>query len=109
MNGKPSRNVIADKRGRGPDGRGVVVVTAHLDSINLAGGAASAAPGADDNGSGAAGLLEMARVLAAHPGAHDLRFILFGERSRVCSAAGGTWVRSRPAKESASWLFSTWT
>jgi hypothetical protein len=76
--GKSSRNVIADKRGRAPGPRGVVVVTAHLDSINLTGGAAAAAPGADDNGSGAAGLLEMARVLATYQGAHDLRFILFG-------------------------------
>ena len=78
VNGKPSRNVIADKRGRGPGRRGVVIVTAHLDSINLTGGVAAAAPGADDNGSGAAGLLEMAWVLAAHPGRHDTRFILFG-------------------------------
>ncbi len=78
VNGKPSRNVIAGMRGRAPDPRGVVVVTAHLDSINLTGGAAAAAPGADDNGSGAAGLLEMARVLAGYQGAHDLRFILFG-------------------------------
>ncbi len=78
VNGKPSRNVIADKQGRAPDSRGVVVMTAHLDSINLTGGASAAAPGADDNGSGAAGLLEMARVLAGHPGAHDLRVILFG-------------------------------
>lgn len=78
VNGKPSRNVIADKRGLASGPRGVVVVTAHLDSINLTGGVAAAAPGADDNGSGAAGLLEMARVLAAHTAAHDLRFILFG-------------------------------
>jgi Zn-dependent M28 family amino/carboxypeptidase len=36
------------------------------------------APGADDNGSGSAGLLEMARVFATHRSEHDLRFILFG-------------------------------
>jgi Zn-dependent M28 family amino/carboxypeptidase len=78
VDGKPSRNVIVDKRGLASGRRGVVVVTAHLDSINLTGGPTAAAPGADDNGSGAAGLLEMARVLAAHRAAHDLRFILFG-------------------------------
>jgi hypothetical protein len=78
VNGKPSRNVIADRRGRAAAPRGLVLVTAHLDSINLAGGPTAAAPGADDNGSGAAGLLEMARVLASHPAQHDLRFILFG-------------------------------
>jgi Zn-dependent M28 family amino/carboxypeptidase len=55
-----------------------VLVTAHLDSVNLAGGPAAPAPGADDNGSGSAGLLEIARVFAAHQAEHDLRFILFG-------------------------------
>jgi hypothetical protein len=76
-NGK-SRNIIADKQGKGSGARKVVIVTAHLDSINLAGGPAAAAPGADDNGSGSAGVLEIARVLQAHSGTHDLRLILFG-------------------------------
>ncbi|MGH7332545.1 MAG: M28 family metallopeptidase [Candidatus Rokuibacteriota bacterium] len=98
VNGKPSRNVIADKRGRAPDARGVVVVTAHLDSINLSGGAAAAAPGADDNGSGAAGLLEMARVLAAQQGAHDLRFILFGGEEQGLFGSR-RYVASLPAGE----------
>jgi Zn-dependent M28 family amino/carboxypeptidase len=35
-------------------------------------------PGADDNGSGSAGLLAVARALQEHNGLHDLRFILFG-------------------------------
>ena len=78
VNGKPSRNLIANQQGLASAPRGLVVVTAHLDSINLAGGPTAAAPGADDNGSGAAGVLEMARVLASHPAQHDLRFILFG-------------------------------
>jgi Zn-dependent M28 family amino/carboxypeptidase len=78
VGGRSSRNVIAERRGQAAAGsRQVVIVTAHLDSINLAGGASAPAPGADDNGSGSAGLLEMARVLAA-AGRHDLRFILFG-------------------------------
>jgi Peptidase family M28 len=79
VDGSPSWNVIADKQGQGPMGsRGVVLVTAHLDSINIQGGPAAPAPGADDNGSGSAGLLEMARALQAHRGEHDLRFVLFG-------------------------------
>jgi Zn-dependent M28 family amino/carboxypeptidase len=36
------------------------------------------APGADDNASGAAGVLEIARILAEHSANHDLRLILFG-------------------------------
>ena len=44
-----SRNVIADKPGSGPTPRRVVIVTAHLDSINLQDGPSAPAPGADDN------------------------------------------------------------
>jgi hypothetical protein len=72
-----SQNVVADRPGVGV-GRRLVLVTAHLDSVNIAGGASAPAPGADDNGSGAAGLLELARVLAGQRWEHDLRLILFG-------------------------------
>ena len=34
-----SENLIGDRPGSGPGARGLVVITAHLDSINLAGGA----------------------------------------------------------------------
>ncbi|MFI0417213.1 M28 family metallopeptidase [Spongiactinospora sp. 9N601] len=72
-------NVIADRLGSGePAVRGVVMLTAHLDSVNLAGGPSAPAPGADDNASGAAGLLEIARVLAGHQTHDDIRLILFG-------------------------------
>lgn len=78
VQGKPSRNVIADRAGSASEPREVVLVTAHLDSINIAGGPAAPAPGADDNGSGSAGLLTMARAIAHHEGDLDVRFILFG-------------------------------
>jgi Peptidase family M28 len=78
VNGSASRNVIAEKKSGAAGARKVVAVTAHLDSINLQGGPTANAPGADDNGSGSAGLLEMARVLRDHRSKHDLRFILFG-------------------------------
>jgi hypothetical protein len=73
-----SLNVVADRPGSHAGDRGVVLVTAHLDSINLAGGPSAPAPGADDNGSGSAGVLELARVLSSHAWQHDLRVILFG-------------------------------
>ena len=72
-----SFNVVADKPGSGVNRR-LVVVTAHLDSVNSAGGVAAVAPGADDNGSGVAGVLEIARILTRLPAEHDLRLILFG-------------------------------
>ena len=78
VNGGTSRNIIAEKRGGSSGARKVVMVTAHLDSINLAGGPSANAPGADDNGSGSAGLLEIARALKDHNGSQDLRLILFG-------------------------------
>ena len=78
VGGAASMNVIADKVGKGPLPRGVVIVGAHLDSINIAGGPAALAPGADDDGSGSAGVLSIARALKDHDAVHDLRLILFG-------------------------------
>jgi hypothetical protein len=78
VDGSPSWNVIADREGGAAGERGVVLVTAHLDSININGGPAAPAPGADDNGSGSAGLLEISRAFRDHRGENDLRFILFG-------------------------------
>jgi len=78
VQGRPSWNVVADRPGRGPQPRLLVLVTAHLDSINIAGGPQALAPGADDNGSGSAGLLTIARIFARHDGVADLRLILFG-------------------------------
>jgi len=48
----------------------VVVVGAHYDS-------AEEAPGADDNASGVAGVLELARVFAAERQARTIRFVFF--------------------------------
>ena len=78
VEGSPSWNVIAEREGHATGERGVVLVTAHLDSININGGPAAPAPGADDNGSGSAGLIEISRAFRDHRGEHDLRFILFG-------------------------------
>ena len=72
-----SDNVVAIKPGTGAD-RLLVLSTAHLDSVNLGGGPGAVAPGADDNGSGAAGLVEIGRVLGGLSFEHDLRLILFG-------------------------------
>lgn len=78
VHSRTSRNVIAERPGDGPEPRDVVLVTAHLDSINIKGGPAAPAPGADDNASGSAGLMTIARVFAAHSAQLDLRLILFG-------------------------------
>ena len=63
-----SRNVIAEKPGPGPE---VVVLGGHYDTVaNVA--------GANDNGSGIAVLLTIARELQDNPLPFGLRFIAFG-------------------------------
>jgi hypothetical protein len=48
----------------------VVVVDAHYDTVNVA-------PGADDNGSGTVGMMEIARILSRYPSKKSLRYIGF--------------------------------
>ncbi len=73
-----SKNVIAEKVGQGTAPRKIVLAVAHLDSINSQGTAQSIAPGADDNGSGSAGILQLARAFQHHSTVEDFRLILFG-------------------------------
>lgn len=95
-----SANVVARKDGTGA-GRGIVMVVAHLDSINHPGGPEAPAPGADDNASGAAGVLALAAAMAGRATAHDLAFVLFGGEeqglhgSRQYVAALGPDARAR--------------
>ena len=66
-NGSPFRNVIATRPGlHRPDER--IVVLAHYDTV-------AGTPGADDNASGVAVLLEMARVLAQFRLGRTVHFI----------------------------------
>ena len=78
VNGTACQNVIALRKGSGPASRREVVVSAHLDSINIEGNATSPAPGADDDGSGSAGVIAIARALKNHSARNDLRLVLFG-------------------------------
>ncbi len=65
-----SRNVIADKPGTADDGR-VVVLGGHYDTV-------PSVPGANDNGSGIATLLTIAREIADREYPFTVRFIAFG-------------------------------
>jgi hypothetical protein len=74
-------NVVAEKAGsQPPEQKKSVLLTAHLDSINSHkdDDLNAVAPGADDNGTGSAGLMEVARVLQGLSFSHDLRLVLFG-------------------------------
>jgi hypothetical protein len=62
-------NIIVDIPGTDAPGE-VVLIGAHFDAVPMG-------PGADDNGSGAAGLLEIARVLRGHPTKRTIRLVFF--------------------------------
>jgi len=88
---KPMTNVVATLAGADPAGQ-VYIVCAHLDSsASRTSGwqpLTDPAPGADDNASGTAAVLEAARVLSAHQFAHTVRFIAFaGEEQGLIGSA----------------------
>ena len=68
--GQRWRNLEATLRGT-VQPEEIVVVGGHYDT-------AEGAPGADDNGSGVAGVLELARRFAGKPAARTIRFVFFG-------------------------------
>lgn len=66
---KPFRNIIAVKNGKAKDGK-IIIVCAHYDSV-------IGSPGADDNASGVAGLLELSRLLSKDIPEKTIKFIAF--------------------------------
>jgi Zn-dependent M28 family amino/carboxypeptidase len=63
-------NIITEIKGTDPAPDGILIIGAHYDS-------AEGTPGADDNASGVAGLLELARLTAARPLKRTIRFVAF--------------------------------
>lgn len=63
------RNIIGKKPGAG-DQSAVYMLGAHYDTVEKS-------PGADDNASGVAGMLEVIRVLSGHSFQHSVQFIAF--------------------------------
>ena len=95
-NGRPFRNVIATRVGlQRPDER--VVVLAHYDTV-------AGSPGADDNASGVALLLEIARVLARSGFERTVQFIGVsleenGNEDDPCSGTRGSRALAAHARE----------
>lgn len=71
-----SQNLIAIKKPVKTTTDDIIIISAHYDSVKNS-------PGANDNGSGVAVLLEVARQLANHPVNTELRFILFGGEENI--------------------------
>jgi Zn-dependent M28 family amino/carboxypeptidase len=67
VDGKAYYNIIARF---GPVSQDVLVIGAHYDSHGIT-------PGADDNASGVAGLLELARLLAKNPPKHTVELVAY--------------------------------
>ncbi len=82
--GISNRNVVGEQVGTQTPEE-IVLVTAHLDSTSEAHGAN--APGADDNASGAAGVMMAAQIMADYRFERTLRFALFtGEEQGLCGS-----------------------
>jgi Zn-dependent M28 family amino/carboxypeptidase len=67
--GTKVRNLVVEKKGSKPE-LSCIVLGAHYDTV-------VGTPGADDNATGVAGLLELARLLKNQAGRHTIRFVAF--------------------------------
>ncbi|MDD2804489.1 MAG: M28 family peptidase [Elusimicrobiales bacterium] len=91
-------NILARRRSAAP-GAKIIAVVGHMDSV----GHNNA--GADDNASGAAGVLEMAQVLSAYASDHELLFIAAnGEETGVA----GTYALAKKMKASGEMSRVAW-
>lgn len=68
-NGARVRNLIVEKTGRSAE-KPCIVIGAHYDTV-------IGTPGADDNASGIAGLVELARLLKSYASTRTIRFVAF--------------------------------
>lgn len=86
-------NVVATLQG-GDEDAGMYLFGAHYDSYNraiydLSSAENLSAPGADDDASGVAAVLEMARVLAGSSFPGTVKFVMFGAEERGFDGTGG--------------------
>jgi Iap family predicted aminopeptidase len=75
-----SQNVVASQPGL-DERTGIIYIGAHYDSVQWG-------PGANDNASGTAVLLEVARLLSSEPISPTLTFIAFGAEERSLAGSG---------------------
>ena len=91
VEGRSARNLITEIHGGALAGE-IVVVGAHYDTV-------FDSPGADDNASGVAGLLELARMLKTQHPARTVRLVAFvnEEPPAFQTANMGSWVYAKQA------------
>ncbi|UZD23605.1 M28 family metallopeptidase [Algoriphagus halophytocola] len=93
----PGANVIATLKGTNPADDRIFIISAHMDSRNKdVMDAENPAPGANDDGSGTAAVIELARVMASHEFSATILFVAFtGEEQGL---KGATYLAEK-AKE----------
>jgi hypothetical protein len=91
MGGQPCHNIEAEISGNRPE---IIVIGAHYDSV-------FGSPGANDNGTGVAAMLALARRFAGAKSKHTLRFVAFvnEEPPYFLSGEMGSLVYARRCKE----------
>ena len=94
LRGQACHNIEVEIRGTRPE---ILVVGAHYDSV-------FGSPGANDNASGVAGLLALARRFAGKPCAQTIRFVAFvnEEPPYFQTAEMGSFVYARRCKDRAA-------
>jgi peptidase M28-like protein len=86
--GPSGKNLVLTIPGQTTD---EVILSAHLDSIWQGGSSSTSAPGANDNGTGSATVLEAARLLRQYRFQRSIRLILFtGEEQGLFGSAAYT-------------------
>lgn len=93
----PGANVVATLKGTNPADDRIFIISAHMDSRNKdVMDAENPAPGANDDGSGTAAVIELARVIAAREFSATILFVAFtGEEQGL---KGATYLADK-AKE----------
>ena len=100
VEGRLVANIEGEVRGtKTPDE--IVVIGAHYDSVD-------GSPGADDNASGVAALLALARAYAAHPHERTIRFVAFvnEEPPYFTTPAMGSYVYAQQRRAGVVAMFS---
>lgn len=86
------KNLIVEQQGRNPS-KPCIIIGAHYDTVVNS-------PGADDNASGVAGLLELARLLLDYPNERTLQFVAFTleEPPYFYTRQMGSWMYAKRLK-----------
>ncbi|MBB6328114.1 hypothetical protein FHS59_003757 [Algoriphagus iocasae] len=94
----PAANVIATLKGTDPNDKRIFIISAHMDSRNKdVMDAEGIAPGANDDGSGTAAVIELARVMASRSFPATILFVAFtGEEEGL---KGATYLADKAKEE----------